>query len=53
MKVKMPSNWGIALLSIWLILFGLNTGFNLTFVYERTVLAILAVAAGICLLLGC
>lgn len=48
--MKLPKNLGILLLAIWLILIGL-TGFGLSLGGLRPVLDILAIAAGILLLL--
>jgi hypothetical protein len=51
--MKMPKNLGILLLAIWLILFGLFTApfLTFTFAYRGEVLALLAIAAGILLLM--
>lgn len=43
---------GIILLSIWLILSGAVGVFNLAFQGMGLVMAILAIAAGVCLLIG-
>jgi hypothetical protein len=53
MNMKMPKNLGMLLLSIWLILFGLLTApfFRLSFAHSGDLLAILAIAAGVLLLL--
>ncbi len=48
--MKLPKNLGILLLAIWLILFGL-TGFVPSLGSFRQILDILAIAAGILLLL--
>jgi hypothetical protein len=48
MRIK---NWGLFLLSIWLILTGLIAILHLSFTGEDIVMAILAIAAGILLLL--
>jgi hypothetical protein len=44
--------WGIILLSIWLILTGLLTLLSLSFAESGIVLAVLALVAGILLILG-
>lgn len=51
--MKMPKNLGMVLLAIWLILFGLLTApfFKFSFTYSGDLLAILAIAAGVLLLL--
>jgi len=51
--MKMPKNLGTLLLSIWLILFGLLTApfLNFSFSHSGDILAVLAVAAGVLLLL--
>jgi hypothetical protein len=51
--MKLPKNAGMILLAAWLILFGLLTAPFLRFSFPRSgdVLALLAVAAGIILLL--
>jgi hypothetical protein len=51
MKIKITRNLGMVLLSIWLILTGL-AAFIPTISGLGVVLAILAIAAGICILLG-
>lgn len=48
--MKLPKNLGVLLLAIWLILFGL-TGFGLNLGTLRPLLDILAIAAGVLLLL--
>jgi hypothetical protein len=48
--MRLPKNLGMLLLAIWLILFGL-TGLFLNFRYQVEVLAIVAIAAGVALLL--
>jgi hypothetical protein len=52
--MKMPANLGMVLLGIWLILFGLltNSFLSISFSHSGDLLAILAVVAGILLLLG-
>ena len=51
--MKLPKNVGIMLLAVWLILFGLLTApfLGLRFAYSGDVLAILAMVAGVLLLL--
>jgi hypothetical protein len=51
--VKLPKNLGSILLAVWLILFGLlNAPFlRFGFTYSGDILAVLAVAAGVLLLL--
>jgi hypothetical protein len=48
--MKLPSNLGMLLLAIFLIVFGV-TGF-MTIQYSGVILAILAIVAGVLLLLG-
>ena len=45
-------NWGLTLLAVWLILMGLFSLLALTFVYQGLLMAILALAAGVLLLMG-
>lgn len=51
--MKMPKNLGMLLLAIWLILFGLLTApfLSLSFAHSGDFLAVLAIAAGVLLLL--
>jgi hypothetical protein len=51
--MKLPMNLGMILLAVWLILFGILTApfLKFGFAYSADVLAILAIAAGILLLL--
>lgn len=51
--MKMPKNLGMLLLAIWLILFGLLTApfLSLSFAHSGDLLAVLAIAAGVLLLL--
>jgi hypothetical protein len=51
--MKLPRNLGTILVAIWLILFGLLTApfLKIGFEYSGHILAILAIAAGICLFL--
>jgi hypothetical protein len=51
-KSNFRGNWGILLLGIWLILRSLFSLLNLSFTGSGIVLAILAIAAGVLLLLG-
>ena len=50
--MRMPKNLGIILLAIWLILWGVFTApfLHFTFTYQADVLALLAIAAGVFLL---
>jgi hypothetical protein len=53
--MKLPKNWGMFLLGVWLILMGLITGFfefHLKFPHDSDVASLLAIAAGVLLLLG-
>lgn len=52
MKWIGTGNLGMLLLAIFLLVFGINTFVAITFVNVSTVLAVLAIAAGVCLLLG-
>jgi hypothetical protein len=49
--VKRPKNLGMTLLAVWLILTGLLPFLRVSLPYEGTILPLLAVAAGILLLL--
>jgi hypothetical protein len=51
--MRMPQNLGMLLLAIWLILFGLLTApfLKISFAYSGDLLAVLAIVAGILLLL--
>ena len=51
--MKLPKNLGMLLLAVWLILFGVLTApfFKFGFAYGADLLAVLAVVAGILLLL--
>jgi hypothetical protein len=51
--MKFPKNLGMILLGIWLILYGLLTApfLRLNFAYSGDILAVLAVVAGILLLM--
>ncbi len=45
-------NWGLFLLAIWLIMTGLHPFVHLTFVNLSLISALLAIAAGVLILLG-
>jgi FtsH-binding integral membrane protein len=51
MATKIKKGLGLILLSIWLIATGLIVLFRFSFVGEATVMAILAIAAGVVLLI--
>ena len=50
--MTMPKNLGMLLLAFWLILFGVLTApfLHITFAYSSDLLALLAIAAGVVLL---
>ena len=50
--MRLPKNIGMMLLAVWLILFGILTApfLKFSFVYSSDLLAVLAVAAGVLLL---
>jgi hypothetical protein len=51
--MKWPKNWGMFLLAVWLILTGLLGGvFNVTIPHAAQVASLLAIVAGVLLLLG-
>jgi hypothetical protein len=52
MKVRLQRNLGMLLLGIWLILTGLLALVNLAFPAQGTIMALLALAAGILILIG-
>ena len=52
MRFKMAHGWGMTLMAIWLIVTGLVVLFSIGAAQIGTVLAILAVAAGVLILLG-
>jgi hypothetical protein len=52
MAIRLTRNLGMLLLAIWLILTGLMPLLNLSFQGVGTIMAILAIAAGVLLLLG-
>ena len=51
--MKLPKNLGIIFLAVWLILFGLLMAptLKVSFAYSGDLLALLAIAAGVCLFL--
>ena len=51
--MNLPKNLGMLLLAVWLILFGLLTApfLNVSFSHSGDLLAVLAIAAGVLLLL--
>ncbi|MEX2140666.1 MAG: hypothetical protein WD894_15495 [Pirellulales bacterium] len=51
--MNLPKNLGMILLAVWLILYGILTApfLDFSFAYSRDVLAVLAVVAGVLLLL--
>jgi hypothetical protein len=51
--MKTPKNWGMVLLAVWLILFGLLTApfLKFGFDYSHHLLAVLAIAVGVLLLM--
>jgi hypothetical protein len=49
---NLPSNLGVLLLSIWLIVTGLLSLLAISFPASGTILALLAIAAGILILMG-
>ncbi len=52
MTIKVTRNLGLLLLAIWLILGGLMPLLNIGFSGANTIMAILAVAAGVLILIG-
>jgi hypothetical protein len=50
--MKLPKNLGMLLLGIWLIVTGLIPLLNVSFSGLGTLMAVLAIAAGVLLLLG-
>ena len=50
--MKMPTNLGMLLLAVWLIVGGALILFQISFPSAPVILAVLAIAAGILLLLG-
>ena len=52
MKFKLNRNWGMLLLAVWLILMGLIPLLSIHIAQSGTFMNILAVAAGVLLLLG-
>jgi hypothetical protein len=51
-KMRLTKNLGMLLLAIWLILGGLIPLLNLSFSGSGTLMAILAIAAGVLILIG-
>ena len=51
--MKWPKNLGTILLAFWLVLFGVLTApfLKVSFVYSGDILAVLAIATGVCLFL--
>lgn len=52
MAIRLTRNLGLLLLAIWLILGGLIPLLNLSFSGASTIMAILAIAAGVLILIG-
>jgi hypothetical protein len=52
MAIRLTRNLGMLLLAIWLILTGLMPLLNLSFSGVGTIMGILAIAAGVLLLIG-
>ena len=52
MAIGLTRNFGMLLLAIWLILGGLMPLLNLSFSGAGTIMAILAIAAGVLILVG-
>ncbi len=50
--MKIPKNLGMLLLAIWLIATGANVFLTINFAHLAELLAVLAIAAGVCILLG-
>ena len=48
--MKLPRNLGMMLLAVWLILTGIFPLLNVSFAYSAQLLAVLAIAAGVLLL---
>ncbi len=48
----MKNTWGVILLAIWLIAFGATLALNMHFDYQGIILGVLAIVAGVFLLLG-
>jgi len=49
--MRMPKNLGMILLAVWLILWGLLPLLQISFAHSGTLLEVLAIAAGVLLLL--
>ena len=52
MAMRLTTNFGMLLLAIWLILGGLMPLLHLSFSGAGTIMAILAIAAGVLILIG-
>ncbi len=52
MEAKLTKNLGMLLLGIWLVLGGLIPLIHLSFSGLGTLMGVLAIAAGVCILLG-
>jgi hypothetical protein len=52
MRIKLTRNWGLLLLAVWLILTGLIPLLSIHIDRSGTVMNILAVAAGVLVLVG-
>lgn len=52
MKWVQTSNLGMLLLGIWLVLTGILPFLSISFVNMGLVLSVLAIAAGVCILIG-
>jgi hypothetical protein len=52
MRFKLARGWGMMLLAVWLILTGLIPLLSINVAHMGTVMAILAVAAGVLILFG-
>lgn len=52
MAMKLTKNLGMLLLAIWLILGGLMPILNLSFSGAGTIMSVLAIAAGVLILMG-
>lgn len=50
-KKKLLSGWGVLVLAIWLIATGVMALFDISFKWQGEVMAVLAIAAGIMLLI--
>jgi hypothetical protein len=50
--MKLARNWGMLLLGIWLIMTGVTLLLHLSFLGQGPIMAILAIVAGGCILIG-